>query len=265
MSNPPSVLFSGGALDRPPVARWCLPPVLQWPAARRGLLGIGYRVAGGRLRGQVEIACRAQATQALTTLAWSAPLDAVSRRVLAEALRRAAGPEAPARLHVFAAAARQLFRHTVLTLAHRPGNRTRRHRAPHGPADASVHKADGEPSSLHDDLLTAIDDLSNAAGVQPRVTLTDCAAVDVVTGAILPTLYALFADLAAGLERALRPLEPHIGRDAARAIILETRRALDDLAAGRTGGDVYVESLTVTGAADKPMNIEIEASVNAAP
>ena len=265
MSNPPPVMFPSGNLHWPPATLGCLPPVLQWPAACRGRLGLGYRITGGRLQGRVEIACRTQTTQALTTLVWSAPLGAVSRRVLAQALRRAAHSDAPARLHIFAAVARQLFRHAVLTLARRPGRRMRRRRARPGPADASTPKADGKAPSLHDDLLAAIDGLSDAAARQPCVTLTDCAAVDLVTGSILPALNALFADLGTCLERAFQPLQPHIGRDAARAIILETRRALDVLTTCRTGGDVYVESLTVTAAVDKPTSIEIEGSVNAAP
>lgn len=263
MSNPPPVMLLGSPLHRHPVVLGCLPHAPPWAAASRGGLRIGYCISGRRLQGQVEIAWRTAATRALTTLVWSGPLDALSRRLLAQAMRQAARPDPPARLHVFAAVAHQLFRHAVLTLAPRPGKRTRRRRARHGPAH-SIPKADAESPPLHDDLLTAIDDLSNAAALQPRVTLPDCAAIDLLTRAILPALHALFADLGTCLAQALHPLEPLIGRDAVRAIILETRRGLDGLAACRTAGDAYAESLTIAAAADKPVRIEIEGSLGAA-
>ena len=258
MSNPRPVIFLGGASHRRPIGRWCLPPVPPGPSAFRGRLKIGYRITGGRLQGQVDIASRTEATQGLTSLVWSGPLDAVSRWLLAEALRRAVHPDPPARLHVFAAIASELYRHAVVPRAWRPGNRTRHRRVRHGPLNAFAPNADSEAQCRPDDLLAAVDDLSNAADLLPRVTLTDCAAANLMTRAVLPALYSLFADLNTCLGQALQPLEPHIGPDAVRAILLETRRELDELAACHTAGDRYVESLTITAAGDKPMSIAIE-------
>ena len=199
--------------------------------------------------------------QALTTIGWAGRLDACSRRLLTDALRTAAQPDNPARLHVFAAAARDLFRHAVQTLPFNAGNRTRRHRAAfsnrHRPPDACVAEPGIEDPILHDDLLAAIHTLHTAARLQPRVTLTDSAAIDRLTQATLPALHGLFATLGTYLEHALQPLEPHISRDAVRAFILEMRRELDDLAACRTAG-VYVEDLTVTECGDKSTSLEVE-------
>ena len=67
----------------------------------------------------------------------------------------------------------------------------------------------------------------------------------------------LFAALGPYLEHALQPLAQHISRDAMRAFILETRRELHDLAACRTVGGVYAESLTITKPGDNASSLEV--------
>ena len=149
-------------------------PAFPRPACR-GCLRIGYQIDGGQLQGRVEVACRTDETQALTTLGWAGRLDDVSRRVLAQALRHAAHPDPPARLAVFAAAARDVFRHAVQTLPLNPGNRTHpcaRHRL----SNAAIPEADSEPPPPPVNLLAAICALRIAVRFRPRVTLTDSAA-----------------------------------------------------------------------------------------
>ena len=196
--------------------------------------------------------------QVLTTIGWADCIDDVSRRVLTDALRTAAHPDNPARLHVFAAAARNLFKHVSQTLAPNPNCRSRGHPghpARHGSADPF------NVDALHGDLLAAIDALRNTARIRPHVTIAARAeAGRCVAEALsaLQELYALFGDY---LEQALQPLEPLIGRDAIHAFVLETRAEVDELAACHTVGDVYVESLTITEPGDKSMSIEVEASL----
>ena len=211
--------------------------------------------------------------QALTTLGWAGCIDAVSRRLLMDALRTAAHPGNPARLPVFAAAARDLFKHTSKTLAPHPERRMRRRRAAHPardrPSDTFIAAAGARADALHDDLLSssqgraAIDTLRRDARLRPRVTLTDRAAARLVNEALsaLQALYALFGSY---LEHALQPLEPHISRDAVRAFVLETRDEVDDLAACHTLGDLYLESLTITAPGDSPISLEVEGSLGAA-
>ena len=213
----------------------------------------------------MEIACRTDSTQVLTTLVWAGRMDAVSRRLLMDALRAAAHPGKPARLPVFAAAARDLFRHAVHTLPTNPGRRARRHRAAsparHRPSHAFAPEPSIEAPSLPADILAAIDDLRTDTRLQPRVTLTDNAAIDRLTRATLPALHGLFVALGTYLEHAL---QPHVSRAAVRAFILETRRELDDLAPCPTTAGVYLETLTLTEPGDNTVTLEIDAALGAA-
>ena len=293
MSSPPAVIIPGGALRRRPAAPdACRPLILRpsttlrlrsgsgplrikdtfiegppRPAACRGRLRIGYRITRAHLQGHVDMACRTDATQALTTLLWAVRLDACSRRLLTDALRSAAHPaprrhavhpDPGARLPVFAALARRLFRHAVHTLPAHPGNRRRRPRAAcparGGPPDAARPTADRDAPPL----LAAIHALHTAARFQPRVSLTDSAAIERLTRAALPALHGLFAALGAYLEGAFQPLEAQIGRGAIGACILETRGELEALAACRPAGGGYLERLTITAAGDTSASIEVE-------
>ena len=124
-------------------------------AACRGRLAIGFQMTGGQLQVTVEVACHTDRMQVLTTIGWAARLDACSRRLLTDALHTAARPDPSARAPLFAALARDLFRHAVHTLP----NRTRRPRA----ASPARHRPPG----------AAIASLHTAARLQPRLTLTD--------------------------------------------------------------------------------------------
>ena len=113
------------------------------PATRpdcRGRVSIGYLITRDQLQGTVEFAYQTDSTKVLTTILWSGRIDDFSRRVLAQALPVAAGEGHPVRIHAFAAAARELFRHTSQTLAPHAGGhgcgRRARHPARDGPPDA---------------------------------------------------------------------------------------------------------------------------------
>ena len=253
MSNPPAVIVRGGA------------------AGCRGGIGIGYRITGGQLQVTVGVACRTATREALSTLVWAGRLDAGSRRVLADALLSAARPEPlchaaqadpAARLPVFAILARHLFRHAVHTLPPHPGERRRRPRAAcpagrHRPSHALAAEFGIQAPPLPADLLAAVHAVESAARLQPRVTLTDSAAIERLMGDTRCALHGLLATLGSYLEGAL---QPHIRREAWRAFILEMGRELDDLAACRTAG-VYVEDLSVAEWGDTATRLEIEGSL----
>ena len=232
----------------------------------RGHLRIGYQITEGQLRGEVEIAYRTDTTQLLVTVLWSGRIDDFSRQVLTDALRDAADAGHPVRIHAFAAAARELFRHTSQTLAPHAGGRGCRRRARYpardGPPDALISEASAGTESLHDELLTAIDELSKDSHLRPRVVVTEGAKAQRFVTQALSALQGLFASLGSYLERALQPLEPHISRDAMRAFVLETRSEVDELAACCTADAVYVEALTDTELGDKSESLVVEVSLD---
>ena len=226
------------------------------PAARpdcRGHIRIGYQITEGQLRGEVEIAYETDTTQLLVTVLWAGRIDDLSRRVLADVLHVAADEGHPVRIHAFAAAAHELFRHTLQTLARRVGYATWAAM----PGDL-VSEADAIAGHWQDDLLTAIDELSKATHIRPRVIVTDRAEVDRFVREALSALQGIFTSVGRYLEQVLQALDTPMGRGIANAFILEARRELDELAACRTANEVYVESLTVTELGDKSVNLEVE-------
>ena len=239
------------------------------PAVRpdcRGRVSIGYLITRDQLQGTVEFAYQTDSTKVLTTILWAGRLDDFSRRVLTEALRVAADEGQPVRIHAFAAAARELFRHTSQTLAPHAGGRGRRRRARYpdrdGLSDALMSKASSGIESLHDELLTAIDELAKNNHLRPRVVVMEGAEAERLVTEALSALQGLFAAIGSFLERVLQPLEPHISRDAVRAFALETRCELDELAACCTADEVYVDALTVTELGDKSESLVVEVSLD---
>ena len=201
-----------------------------------------------------------------TTILWSGRIDDFLRRVLTHALRTAVDEEHPVCIHAFAAAARELFRHTSQTLTPHAGGRGCRRRARYpardGPPDALISEASAGTESLHDELLTAIDELSKDSHLRPRVIVTEGTEAEHFVTEALSALQGLFALLGSYLEEALQPLEPHISRDAVRAFVLENRHELDELAACCTADAVYVEALTDTELGDKSESLVVEVSLD---
>ena len=172
--------------------------------------------------------------------------------MLIDALRTAAHPYNSARLRLFAAAARDLFRHTSKTLPPHPTG--------HGLADPSIAESD----ALHADLLAATSALLDACRLRPRLTVTDRAEAGHCVAEALSALHGLHASFGCYLEQALQPLEPLVSREAVRAFVMETRAEVDELAACHRLGNVYAERLTITEPADNAINLAIEASLGAA-
>jgi len=228
---------------RPAAAR-----LLRTPSDCPDRLKIGYQITAGRLQGLVEFAYRTDWTQVTTTVLWGGRIDDPSRRALTAALRAATGSGRTARIHAFAAVARDLFRHAARALAAR-----RRARAPQ---TCAGHPTDGGP--LHDGLLAAARDLREAARLGPRVTVLAGADAEDSLQDALTALQAFAASLSDYLDLVLQPLTLPISRDAIHAFILETRREVDELSACWAVGDGYVEELTVTESEDKAISLEVE-------
>ena len=253
---PPSVHPKTRASSPPPA----LPLVAAYaPASHpdcRGHLRIGYLITGEQLQGQVEVAYQTDRTQVTTTILWAGRIDAFSRRVLAEALRAAADEGRPVRLNVFAAAACKLFQHTLQTLALRAGYATWA-----GLSDGLMAEAGTGAGPWRDELLAAIDELSEAAHARPRAIVTERAEADRFVREALSALQGIFASVGRYLEQVLQALDTPMGHSVANAFILEARRELDELAACRMVDEVYVEDLIITGRGDKSVSIEVEGSL----
>ena len=183
-------------------------------------------------------------------------IDDFSRRVLTGALRAAADEGRPICLNVFAAAARELFRHTLQTLARRAGYATWV-----GLSDDFMAEADAGAGLWRDELLAAIDELSKTAHVRPGVIVTERAEADRFVREALSALQGICTSVGRYLEQVLQALDTPMGRGVAYAFILEARRELDELAACRAVGEVYVEDLIITELDDKSRRLEVEGSL----
>ena len=218
-------------------------------------LRISYQVTADRLQGELEFAYRTHWTHVLTTVLWGGRIDDASRRLLVEALHLAAGEASPVHLHVFAAATSDLFTHASHLLAVR-------HRDRAGVPDTLVPVSGAAP--LHDGLLAAARRLRRAARLRPGVTVVvDGESADSLR-ATQWALQGVFNSMRDYLEQVLKPLTPHVSRDAIHAVILRTRREVNALAACRALGDVYAETLAVTESHDGSLTIDIEGSLRAA-
>ena len=234
------------------------------PMDSRGRLKIGYHITAVRIQGQVEFAYRTHWTQVLTTILWGGRIDDVSRRVLTDALRTAADERHPVRIHAFAAAARDLFRHAAHTLAQRRGARGRRGWVDHPDCRAPLDDFIPEAGPLHDGLLAAARDLRRVARLQTHLPLVNAAEGDDRLHDALLAVEELSDSLGDYLEQIVQRLKLAIDRDAIYAVILETRREVNELAACCVDGEPYVEELTIAESSDKAVSFEVEASLGVA-
>lgn len=191
-------------------------------------------------------------------------MDDFSRRVLHGALRLSADEGHPVRLHAFAGAARELFRHVSQTLVPPSGGRCRRQSIGYPARDRPSDTVIAGTARRTDDLLAAIDHLHHTARLHHRVTVTNRATPDRFVSEGLSALQGLYDLFGGYLEQALQPFESHVSRQSVRAFVLETRAEVHALAACHTAGNLYAESLSITQPDDKSVSIEVEASLGAA-
>ena len=244
-----------GGARRPDHA--CTTNLVHWSR-----LAIGFQVTGGQIQSRVEIAYRTDWAQVLTTAWWWGRIDDFSCRALAEALRVAADAGHPVRIHAFAAAARDLFRHSSLTFLPHPKGCSRGCRStyvPHvGLSDAFNPEAGNAGGSWHDELIAVIDELSTDARVRRCERVTKSAEAARLVREALSALQALYTSVGDYLEQVLQPLHHYISRDAVQAFVLEARREPEGLAACHGVGKVYVEDFGVKETNDKSVSLEVE-------
>lgn len=193
----------------------------------------------------------------LTAILWWGRINDLSCRLLTDTFR-AIHPSQSVRIHAFAAAARDLFRHTLGTLLayhkgrHRGGcfRLPSRHRLP-----ASCIPESGR---LREELSAAIVGLRNDARLRPCVTLVPAADAGGHVKDAMSAMLGMTDSMADFLQQVLPPLAWHVGRNAVRAFILETRAEIDELAV-RMDHQLYTESLTVTRMSAKSVCVELEA------
>ena len=223
-------------------------------------LRISYQITADRLQGEVEFAYRKDWTQVLTTILWGGRIDDASRRLLVDALLLAADESCPVRIHVFAAAARDLFRHASHVLAARRKGRALPTCFGHRSRSSVFENAIPVPHDgpLHDGLLAAARDLRSVARLRPGVTVEVDPVADDSLRATLSALQGVLGSMGDYLEQVMKPLTLPVSRDAIHALILEIRREANEMAACRPLGDVYVETLAVTESHDNAVDLEVE-------
>lgn len=201
-----SSLFPDGTLERGRVVPGS-PPAPPRLAAFPSLLRIGYKITADRLQGQLEIAYRTDRRQVLTAILWDGRIDVVSRRVLTDALLRAADEACPVRLPVFAVAAGELFQNRLQSLAARHQARVHRGCCANAARDGlSDNSFITKTVPLHDDLLAATRDLRKAACLRPGPTILEGAEADGPLQETLSAVRVLFAELGDYFDQVLRLL-----------------------------------------------------------
>lgn len=206
-------------------------------------------------------------------------VDDFSRQVLAGAKRVAEDVENPIRLNLFAAAVRELFGHTLHTLApdanvlacgwYKPepntSGPTRRQRAKYatqgGLADAFIEDAGVDVAHLHDRAIAAINQLSKYTHVRPGVIVSDQAEVDRFVGDALSALQGLFDSFASCREEVVQALYDQIDREVVDAFISETLQGIDELATHHTIDEVYIDDLSVTSLTERSIGLKAKGSL----
>ena len=209
LSPQPTITRVSSASPTLPLSAAYVPAV---PPDRRSRLRISYLISEERLQGEIEIAHQSDRMQLLVTILWAGRIDDFSRRVLTDLLRTAADEGHPVRIHVFAAAACKLFQHTLHGLARRAGYATWA-----AMPDDLMAEAGAGPGPWRDELLAAIDELSKAAHVRPRVIVTDRAKADRLLSEALSALQGIFTSVGRYLEQVLQALDTPMGRGVANA------------------------------------------------
>ena len=190
-------------------------------------------------------------------------IDDFSAQVLTGALAVLDDPSNPIRLNQFAAAMRELFGHTLQTLAPdgnvtkcewfepHPGTKgpTRRQRAKYatqgGLSDDYIAEIGVDVQHLHDVAIKAVDDMSKYTHVRPGTIIDDPREIAVFVDGAMRALLGLFASFAECRSSVLDALSKEIDDQAVNALIMETIQDVDELAPHHSVEEVYVEDTRV--------------------
>jgi hypothetical protein len=190
-------------------------------------------------------------------------IDDFSAEVLTGALAVLDAPSNPIRLNQFAAAMRELFGHTLHTLAPdenvtkcewfepKPGTKgpTRRQRAKYatqgGLSDDYIAEIGVNVQHLHDVAIKAVDDMSKYTHVRPVTIIDNPREIAVFVDGAMHALLGLFASFAECRSSVLDALAKEIDEQAVDALITETIQSVDELAPHHSVEEVYVEETRV--------------------
>jgi hypothetical protein len=190
-------------------------------------------------------------------------IDDFSAQVLTGALAVLDAPTNPIRLNQFAAAMRELFGHTLHTLApdenvtkcewfepeQGTNGPTRRQRAKYatqgGLSDAYIAEIGMNVQHLHDVAIKAVDDMSKYTHVRPGTVIDNPDEIAAFVDGAMHALLGLFASFAECRSRVLDALSEEIDDKAVGALITETILDVDQLAPHHSVEEVYVEDTRV--------------------
>lgn len=206
-------------------------------------------------------------------------VDDFSQHVLTGAIRVAKDSENPIRLNLFSAAIRELFAHTLHTLAPdsnvkscswfapEPNTKgpTRRQRAKYatqgGLSDEFIAEAGVDVAHLHDDAIRAIDELSKYTHVRPGVLIDDQQEINRFVEDALTALLGLFDSFDECRGTVVQALYDHIDEAIVDEFIRETLESIDELASHHTIEEVAVEDMAITSLTDSAVEFKVRGSL----
>lgn len=190
-------------------------------------------------------------------------IDDFSAQVLIGALRVVADQKNPIRLNLFAAAIRELFGHTLHTLAPhanvtkcewfkpdpQTNGPTRRQRAKYatqgGLSDDYIEEIGVDVMHLHDAAIEAVKDMSKYTHVRPNTIVDDSHEIDAFVDGAMHALLDLFKSFDECRSEVLDTLSEKIDDKAMDALIFETIVNVDALASHHSIEEVYVAQARV--------------------
>lgn len=209
------------------------------------------------------------------------PRDAFSQKVLHGAERVLSDRENPIRLNLFAAAIRELFRHTLDERApdasvigcswyvqdKDPGIKgpTRVQKAKYatqgGLSDAYVAELGVDVDHLHRRANKVVNKLHKYTHVQPGVIVEDEDQIERFATDALEAYYSLIASFDACRDEVLEALYEDVDREVVDAFVSETLLAIDELASRYSIEMVEIGNLEITSLTDKIIDFKVEGSI----
>ncbi|HTU93941.1 MAG TPA: hypothetical protein VMF69_27930 [Gemmataceae bacterium] len=209
------------------------------------------------------------------------PLDDFSRLVVHGALRVIADRQNPIRLHLFAAAIRELFGHTLHRLApddevkacswfsfEKGQNKpTRRQRAKYatqgGLGDRFISAAGVDVEHLHDAAIDAVNELSNYTHVQEGSVVSDSAEIDAFVEKAFGALLGLFESFAECRSKIQEAIFSHVHEETISGALSETIQSLDEIATHHSVEYVWVDEVQVERITHDTVHFVVRGSVEA--
>jgi hypothetical protein len=208
-------------------------------------------------------------------------VDDFSQHVLTGALRVVGDRENPLRLNLFAAAVRELFGHTLHTLApdtevtqcswyapepntNRPTRRQRvKYATQGGLSDAFIAEVGVDVDHLHDNAIASINELSKYTHVRPGVLVTNQSEIDSFVDEALSALLGLFESFKECRDEVLRAIYNHIDQEVFSSFISETIQEIDEIATHYEVNIVWMDEVEITTLSAHSVEFKVTGSVDA--